>query len=76
MRGILQFITQTLWKTLFGVTADNLQRSVDSEDEYMIIEKVVQACLHLGLLARLDQSPYFQKRRQAPPSRRVFAWLS
>jgi hypothetical protein len=36
----LHFITQTLWKSLFGAAADNLQRSVDSEDEYMIVEKV------------------------------------
>jgi len=40
VRGILQFVTQTLWKSLFGAVADSLQRSVDSEDEYMIIEKV------------------------------------
>lgn len=52
MRGILQFITQTLWKSLFGAAADNLQRSVDLEDEYMIVEKVTHT----------------QRRKAPPPS--------
>lgn len=74
MRGILQFITQTLWKSLFGGAADNLQRSVDSEDEYMIVEKVRVGghfcCLltwpkaneSCRALARLDSSPSCYRR--------------
>ncbi|KAI9837228.1 MAG: hypothetical protein M1819_000302 [Sarea resinae] len=33
---LLQFITTTLWRHLFGRPADALERSKDHEDEYMI----------------------------------------
>uniref|UniRef100_A0A7S3T4P4 Trafficking protein particle complex subunit n=1 Tax=Emiliania huxleyi TaxID=2903 RepID=A0A7S3T4P4_EMIHU len=39
VRGILQFITQALWKSLFGAHADSLQKVQDSDDEFMIVEK-------------------------------------
>ena len=37
--GILQFIQSTVWKMLFGATADSLEKAVDQEDEFMIVEK-------------------------------------
>ncbi|KAJ3099056.1 TRAPP subunit trs31 [Phlyctochytrium planicorne] len=36
--GILYFINTTIWKVLFGKAADSLQKSTDSDDEYMIID--------------------------------------
>lgn len=42
MLGILQFITSTVWKMLFGSAAKDsvsLEKSVDNEDEFMIVEK-------------------------------------
>ncbi|KAL1529756.1 hypothetical protein AB1Y20_000692 [Prymnesium parvum] len=37
--GILQFIQSTVWKMLFGTTADSLEKAVDQDDEFMIVEK-------------------------------------
>ena len=39
MLGILQFITGTVWKLLFGAAADSLEKSVEEEDEFMIVER-------------------------------------
>ena len=39
MLGILNFITSTVWKMLFGNSADSLEKSVEQEDEFMIVEK-------------------------------------
>ena len=39
MLGILNFITTTVWKMLFGAPADSLEKSVEQEDEFMIVEK-------------------------------------
>jgi hypothetical protein len=39
MLGILNFITSVVWKMLFGNAADSLEKSVDQEDEFMIVEK-------------------------------------
>ena len=36
--GILQFISSTVWKALFGKAADSLERSIDHIDEFMIVE--------------------------------------
>ena len=38
MLGILQFITTSVWKLLFGAAADALEKAVDHEDEFMIVE--------------------------------------
>ncbi len=38
--GILQFISTTAWKALWGKAADSLERSNDREDEYMIVDSV------------------------------------
>jgi len=37
--GVLQFISSTVWKALFGKAADSLERSIDHIDEYMIVER-------------------------------------
>ena len=42
MLGILQFITSVVWKMLFGSAAKDavsLEKSVEQEDEFMIVEK-------------------------------------
>ena len=36
--NMLQFITNVIWKHLFNKAADNLERSVENQDEYMIYE--------------------------------------
>jgi len=35
---MLQYVSQVVWKHLFNKTADNLERSVDATDEFMIYE--------------------------------------
>ena len=37
--NMLQFICNTMWKYLFNKAADNLERSTENEDEYMIHER-------------------------------------
>eukprot|EP01094_Clydonella_sp_ATCC50884_P017358 TRINITY_DN3002_c0_g1_i6.p1 TRINITY_DN3002_c0_g1~~TRINITY_DN3002_c0_g1_i6.p1 ORF type:complete len:192 (+),score=58.86 TRINITY_DN3002_c0_g1_i6:111-686(+) len=37
--ALLSLIQSTVWKALFGRAADSLEKSIDHEDEYMIIEK-------------------------------------
>eukprot|EP00898_Chlorokybus_atmophyticus_P003694 jgi/Chlat1/4325/Chrsp29S04607 len=37
--GILTFIHSVVWKSLFGKTADSLEKGTEHEDEYMISEK-------------------------------------
>eukprot|EP00555_Chaetoceros_dichaeta_P009342 CAMPEP_0198264058 /NCGR_PEP_ID=MMETSP1447-20131203/14611_1 /TAXON_ID=420782 /ORGANISM="Chaetoceros dichaeta, Strain CCMP1751" /LENGTH=162 /DNA_ID=CAMNT_0043952875 /DNA_START=31 /DNA_END=516 /DNA_ORIENTATION=+ len=36
--SILQFISSSVWKSLFGKAADSLERSIDHADEFMIID--------------------------------------
>ena len=36
--SILQFVSSTVWKALFGKAADSLERSIDNADEYMIVD--------------------------------------
>ena len=36
--NMLQYVTNIVWKHMFNKTADNLERSMDNEDEYMIHE--------------------------------------
>mmetsp|Transcript_16265 Transcript_16265/g.15601 ORF Transcript_16265/g.15601 Transcript_16265/m.15601 type:complete len:210 (-) Transcript_16265:96-725(-) len=38
--NMLQFITNIVWRHLFNKTAENLERSMENEDEYMIHESV------------------------------------
>lgn len=37
--GILSFVHTTVWKALFGKTADSLEKSTEHDDEYMISER-------------------------------------
>ena len=36
--NMLQYVTNVIWKHLFNKVADNLERSMDNQDEYMIHE--------------------------------------
>lgn len=38
LMSILQFVSSTVWKSLFGKAADSLERSIDHSDEYMIVD--------------------------------------
>jgi hypothetical protein len=38
--SILQFISTSVWKHLFGKGADSLERSIDNADEYMIFDNI------------------------------------
>ena len=40
---MLQFIHNNVWKMLFGKMADGLQKSTDDEDEYRIIEGILNS---------------------------------
>jgi len=39
--GILNFISTTVWNSLFGKKVDSLEKSTENEDEYMLIEKEI-----------------------------------
>ena len=36
--SILQFVSSSVWKSLFGKNADSLERSIDNADEFMIVD--------------------------------------
>ncbi|CAJ1945530.1 unnamed protein product [Cylindrotheca closterium] len=38
LMNALQFVSTTVWKSLFGKPADSLERSIDHADEYMIVD--------------------------------------
>ncbi|KAL3780461.1 hypothetical protein ACHAWO_011784 [Cyclotella atomus] len=38
LMSILHFVSSYVWKTLFGKSADSLERSIDHADEYMIVD--------------------------------------
>mmetsp|Transcript_20167 Transcript_20167/g.28711 ORF Transcript_20167/g.28711 Transcript_20167/m.28711 type:complete len:199 (+) Transcript_20167:54-650(+) len=38
LMSILQFVSAAVWKSLFGKSADSLERSIDNADEYMIVD--------------------------------------
>mmetsp|Transcript_26148 Transcript_26148/g.24995 ORF Transcript_26148/g.24995 Transcript_26148/m.24995 type:complete len:217 (-) Transcript_26148:86-736(-) len=38
LMSILQFVSSSVWKSLFGKAADSLERSIDHADEYMIVD--------------------------------------
>ena len=38
LMNALQFVSTTVWKSLFGKAADSLERSIDHTDEFMIID--------------------------------------
>lgn len=47
MMNVLQFISTTVWKALFGKAADSLERSIDHADEFMIVDftPITSACV-------------------------------
>eukprot|EP00429_Kryptoperidinium_foliaceum_P050112 CAMPEP_0176122210 /NCGR_PEP_ID=MMETSP0120_2-20121206/61544_1 /TAXON_ID=160619 /ORGANISM="Kryptoperidinium foliaceum, Strain CCMP 1326" /LENGTH=174 /DNA_ID=CAMNT_0017456821 /DNA_START=111 /DNA_END=632 /DNA_ORIENTATION=+ len=38
LMNILQFVSTQVWKSLFGKSADSLERSIDNADEFMIVD--------------------------------------
>lgn len=38
LMGVLQFVSTQVWRGLFGKAADSLERSIDHEDEFMIVD--------------------------------------
>jgi hypothetical protein len=38
LMSALQFVSTTVWKSLFGKPADSLERSIDHADEFMIVD--------------------------------------
>ena len=38
LMNVLQFVSTTVWKALFGKAADSLERSIDHADEFMIVD--------------------------------------
>lgn len=38
LMNMLQFVSTTAWKSLFGKAADSLERSIDHSDEFMIVD--------------------------------------
>eukprot|EP00527_Entomoneis_sp_CCMP2396_P009754 CAMPEP_0198136402 /NCGR_PEP_ID=MMETSP1443-20131203/56_1 /TAXON_ID=186043 /ORGANISM="Entomoneis sp., Strain CCMP2396" /LENGTH=201 /DNA_ID=CAMNT_0043797617 /DNA_START=34 /DNA_END=636 /DNA_ORIENTATION=+ len=38
LMNVLQFVSITVWKALFGKAADSLERSIDHADEFMIVD--------------------------------------
>lgn len=54
--GILQFVSTTCWKALFGKAAESLERSTENENEYMVYDsealtnRFISVPHHLGQL--------------------------
>jgi hypothetical protein len=46
--SILQFISSTAWKALFGKAADSLERSIDHADEYMIFDYYAVTSIYIS----------------------------
>ena len=81
--GILQFISTTAWKALWGKSADSLERSTDREDEYMIVDSAPLvnqfvsvpanlgaldcAALMAGVVAGILDGAYFAAKCTAHP---------
>lgn len=38
LMSILHFVSSSVWKSLFGKSADSLERSIDHADEFMIVD--------------------------------------
>lgn len=38
LMNVLQFVSSSVWKSLFGKAADSLERSIDHADEFMIVD--------------------------------------
>jgi hypothetical protein len=51
LMNILQFVSTTVWKSLFGKAADSLERSIDHADEFMIVDYSVLTSHYLTVPA-------------------------
>ena len=49
LMGILQFISTIVWKQLFRKTADSLEKSIDHDDEFMIVEYLPISSLFISV---------------------------
>ena len=38
LMSILHFVSSSVWKSLFGKSADSLERSIHNQDEFMIVD--------------------------------------
>jgi trafficking protein particle complex subunit 5 len=52
---ILQFVSSTIWKSLFGKPADSLERSIDHSDEFMIVDYEPLTSTYVSVPADLGQ---------------------
>ncbi|KAI9830470.1 MAG: TRAPP subunit trs31 [Phylliscum demangeonii] len=53
--ALLQFITTTVWRHLFGRQADALERSKDNEDEYMISDNEPMVNQYISVPKEMSQ---------------------
>lgn len=49
--NMIQFIHSTLWKVIFGRSADSIERSTSDEDSYMIADKLPLASRFISVPA-------------------------
>lgn len=53
--GILQFITTTLYRSIFNKPADGLEKSRDNEDEYMLIDNDPMVSSYISIPKEMSQ---------------------
>lgn len=53
--GILQFITTTLYRSIFNKPADALEKSRDNEDEYMLIDNDPMVSSYISIPKEMSQ---------------------
>lgn len=53
--GILQFITNTLWRAIYNKPADALEKSRDHEDEYMISDNDPMVNTYISVPKEMNQ---------------------
>ncbi|KAH0602815.1 uncharacterized protein LAJ45_07525 [Morchella importuna] len=53
--GILQFITTTLYRSVFNKPADGLEKSRDNEDEYMLIDNDPMVSSYISVPKEMSQ---------------------
>lgn len=53
--GILQFITTTLYRSIFNKPADGLEKSRDNEDEYMLIDHDPMVSSYISIPKEMSQ---------------------
>jgi len=55
LMSILHFVSGTIWKSLFGRAADSLERSIDNDDEYMIVDYMPITSSYISVPSDLGQ---------------------